>query len=487
VDTERPDHTEGPEGAGAAEGTGTAGPARRRSSVLIASVAAAVLVAGGGGAYLATSAGDGSGGTTASEAPGGDGTPPPLVLDGHVGGIAPGEPGPGGVSYRASGRLPDGPDSAPVHQSAGRVTEAEVTRLARALGLEGRPVAEAQAWRIGSARDGEGPILQVNRQAPGTWTFQRYAPGSDDCKSAVSCPDEPSGGGAVSEEAARKAALPVLEAAGQEGARVVVGADTGAGRTVDARPVVGGLPTHGWPTGVTVGAGGEVVAGSGQLKAPVKGHTYPVLGAARTLELLNAAQAPDGPVGIGGCASAVPLDEPSDLPCATRKAPAGKPAEVEGAVFGLASHFVEARQTLVPSWLFEVRAPGAKETFTVAHPAIDPRFLKSPEPAATPDERPSPRPGAQDPPVEGYTTEGRELTVSFTGGVCSDYEVTAEEGRGRVTVKVTETAWPDAVCIAIAEIHHRTVRLEEPLGDRKVVGPDGEGVPLEKPGARLPR
>ncbi|CAM5714556.1 Large membrane protein OS=Streptomyces glaucescens OX=1907 GN=SGLAU_09845 PE=4 SV=1 [Streptomyces glaucescens] len=39
----------------------------------------------------------------------------------------------------------------------------------------------------------------------------------------------------------------------------------------------------------------------------------------------------------------------------------------------------------------------------------------------------------------------------------------------------------------IAKVHHRTVELDEPLGDRKVVGSDGEAVPLEKPGARLPR
>jgi hypothetical protein len=51
---------------------------------------------------------------------------------------------------------------------------------------------------------------------------------------------------------------------------------------------------------------------------------------------------------------------------------------------------------------------------------------------------------------------------------------------------VTETPWPDKVCIMIAKIYHQTVQLDEPLGDRAVVGTDGKEVPLEKAGARLP-
>ena len=88
--------------------------------------------------------------------------------------------------------------------------------------------------------------------------------------------------------------------------------------------------------------------------------------------------------------------------------------------------------------------------------------------------------------MEGYKAEGRDLTVTFTGGVCADYDVTASESGGAVTVRVTETTRPEKDCILIAKVFHRTVELDEPLGDRKVVGTDGQGVPLEKPGARLP-
>ena len=38
----------------------------------------------------------------------------------------------------------------------------------------------------------------------------------------------------------------------------------------------------------------------------------------------------------------------------------------------------------------------------------------------------------------------------------------------------------------IAKEIQKTVPLDEPLGDREVVGSDGKEIPLEKAGARLP-
>ncbi|KUM82161.1 hypothetical protein [Streptomyces curacoi] len=488
----------------APEEAGADGSARRRSPAIIASVAAAVLLVGGGGAYLAANAAGGSGGGTASGATGGD-TPPPLHLDGYseggTNGIAPGEPNPYGATYRADGELPDGPGSAPVYRAGGEVGADEVARLAKALGMDGKPVAQGQTWKVG-AKDGAGPSLQVNKRAPGTWTFYRYAPGTDDCESTTVCAKKPGGqaGDPVSEEAAKKAAAPVLKAVGQDDAKLDASQLMGAQRVVNADPVVGGLPTYGWTTGVTVSAQGEVVGGSGQLKAPVKGATYPVLDAEKTLGLVNAAPGAGHRMGIGGCASPVPLKDRLEAPCGS-EASAGAPKKetitVEKAVFGLAAHYVDARQALVPSWLFEVRAPGAKDSFTVTHPAIDPKYLVSSTPSEEPPAQPSPRPtGPKDEPtaapvtrnvaVDGYTADGRELTVAFTGGVCADYKVTASESGEEVTVRVTETSQPEKVCILIAKVFHKTVQLDEPLGDRKVVGTDGQEVPLEKPGARLP-
>ncbi|MFG3548558.1 hypothetical protein [Streptomyces sp. NPDC047725] len=502
MNSERPDHDD----VRAADGGGTGRPARRRPpAVAVASVAAAVLLVGAGGAYVATSAsGGGTDDGAAAGAPG-DGTPPPLPLDGYGApapggtdgggnGIAPGEPDPSGLTYRADGPLPEGPGSAPVYRAGGEVGEADVARLAQALGIEGSPRLQGDSWRAGNAKDGSGPLLTVARQAPGTWSFHRYAPGTDDCGKGPVCKAPSADGNPVSEAAAKKAAAPVLKALGQDDAKLDASQVMGARRAVNAEPEVGGLPTYGWTTGVVVSAQGEVVGGSGQVKAPVKGDTYPVLDARRTLALLNAPGAGAG-AGIGGCTGPVPLEGARQAPCepsagtgAPKAPPSGqRTATVEDAVFGLAAYPVRGRQTLVPSWLFEVRTPGAADVFTVTYPAVDPAYLTSPAPSPSPSTEPPSAPGSpRDVRVSGWTAEGTELTVHFTGGVCSDYDAKAKESAGQVKVTVTETPHPDKVCILIAKEYERTVTLDKPLGDRAVVGTDGARIPQFKPGARLP-
>ncbi|WP_324783798.1 hypothetical protein [Streptomyces sp. H51] len=486
-----PDATPGP-GERQAHDAG-ARALRRRSPAVVASVVAAVLLVGAGGAYLAADATGGSGGSGPG-APGGDGTPPPLALDGRseggTNGIAPGEPDPYGTTYRVDGTLPDGPDSAPVYRAAGQVTEEEVARLAEALGLDGTPVARGRSWWVGPAKDGSGPSLVVDRQAPGNWTFHRYAAGTDACQGTLVCTKDPANpvGRTVSEAAAKKAVAPVLKAAGQDAAKVDASRVTGTQRVVNADPVVGGLPTYGWTTGLAVNAQGELVGGNGRLKAPVKGDTYPVLGARETLDAMNAAPPAGRRTGIGGCASPVPLKDRLEEPCGQSSpggtaTPAQPAATVEGAVFGLAAHTVDGRPALVPSWLFEVRAPGARDTVTVTRTAVDPEYLASGAPSGAPSATAAPR-GVK---VDGYSADDRELTVTFTGGVCADYEATASESPDRVTVTVTETPWPDKVCIKIAKEYRKVLHLDEPLGDRTVVGSDGKPIPRTRPGARLPQ
>ncbi|WP_416978614.1 hypothetical protein [Streptomyces sp. T028] len=498
---EAPEAPEGPEGPAVDLGDLGEPPSapRRRSPLLVASVAAAVLLVGGGGAYLSAQAGGGGG--TGSGAPSGGGTPGPLVLDDYAGtgsggasnGIAPGEPNPYGVvTYKADGTLPDGPGSAPVYWAKGAVGKDEVARLAKALGVDGTPVVDGEAWKVGAGNDGSGPVLRVNRQAPGMWTFSRYAPGTDVCKGGVAkCTQDPAAPAAdpVSEAAAKKAAAPILKAVGQDDAKVDASQVMGAQRVVNADPEVGGLPTYGWTTGISVGADGVVIGGNGQLKAPAKGDTYPLLTAEEALKALNAAPGGDQRMGIGGCASPVPLKDRLESPCGSSTtgsstgSPQGETVTVDDAVLGLAPHTSGGRQVLVPSWLFEVKGTGAADEYRVTQPAVDPAYLKA---ATTPTPAPSATSGTRNVQVDGYTAEGEELVVSFTGGVCADYEATAKESGDQVTVTVTETPWPDKVCILIAKQYHRTVQLDEPLGSRKVVGSDGKAVPLEKAGARLP-
>ncbi|MGW0546316.1 hypothetical protein [Streptomyces altiplanensis] len=474
----------------------------RRSPLVAASVAAAVLLAGGGAAYWASTAPGGSG--TGSGVAAGDGTPPPLNLDGRGGGapgIAPGEPDPnGGATYRAAGKLPKGPGSAPVYRASGTVTEAEVARLAEALGLPGKPRVEGPAWKAGVTKDGSGPVLQVNRQAPGTWTFAQYGRGgSDDCAKREKCSDTsyaPGGqGSAVSEKAAKEAAAPVLKAVGQDDAELDARQLMGAVRVVNADPKVGGLPTYGWATGVQIGPDGRLVGGSGQLKSLTKGAEYPVISAGEALEQLNRAGEGAGKTGIGGCATPVPHGAEdraaragAEAPCETgggQPPAAPEPVTVGKAVFGLAAQYVDGRQALVPSWLFEVKPGGGAQPFTVTHPAVDPDYLAEPPAAPSPRESAPPAPpGSGEPPaparhVESYSADGRELTLHFWGGVCSDYGAKASEEGGMVKVRITETSpEPGRACIMIAKELTETVTLDKPLDGRKVVDArSGETVP----------
>ncbi|WP_338695792.1 hypothetical protein V2W30_11110 [Streptomyces sp. Q6] len=431
---------------------------------------------------------------------------PPLALDGYgegggpgtTNGIAPGEPDPNGTRYRAGGDLPDGPDEAPVYRPEGQVGAAEVSALAEALGVEGTPRLRDGAWRLDPAQDGSGPSLQVNRKAPGTWTYSRLAPSSGDkCTGVAKCPDAPVGSGseddAVSAAVAKKAAAPILKALGQDDAKLDTDQLMGATRVVNADPKVGGLPTYGWSTGIQVGPDGQVTGGSGQLKAPVKSDVYPVVGAKETIGQLNSAASGDRGVSAGDCASAVPLDgertQGNGCTPSSPRPPASSTVTVDKATFGLAAYYTQGRQALVPAWLFEVKPTGADSVFTVTHPAVDPKYLVAPSSAAPGDEpptQPSPRPStsAGDPGtrtrevrVEGYSGSGRTLTLHFTGGVCATYAARADESGGRVTVTVTSTEKKGTVCIELAKFYTLPVTLDAPLGERKVVDADGHEVP----------
>ncbi|MFE5245624.1 MULTISPECIES: hypothetical protein [unclassified Streptomyces] len=460
------------------------GPRRRRTRIAVASVAAAVLLAGGGAAYWASTA-------SGEAAPGllpdpGAGSPPPLSLDAAADGgpsapsqgIAPGEPDPhgGGVVYLADGKLPEGPGTAAVHRAEGAVTAAEVARLAVALGVEGTPRAEGTAWKVGSDGDGSGPFLRVNKQAPGTWTFARYAAGGPDaCESPETCRKQgpaPSGS-PVDEKAAKAAAVPVLKAVGQDDAALDARQLMGSVRVVNADPVVGGLPTYGWSTGIQVGADGEIVGGSGQLKALEKGERYPVLAAQDALKQLNEESSRAERTGIGGCATPVPLEKDGpaspEAGCGTRSgSPASTTMTVEKAEFGLAARYSDGERILVPSWLFSVRPEGGGPATTVTRVAVDPEHL-APE-GTRPAPEPTKDPDASGAPVISYSVDGRTLEVTFWGGVCSTYEARATENGTSVRVTVDESRKdPGKPCILVAEELTRTVTLDAPLDGRTVV------------------
>uniref|UniRef100_A0AAU2JNE2 Large membrane protein n=1 Tax=Streptomyces sp. NBC_00049 TaxID=2903617 RepID=A0AAU2JNE2_9ACTN len=462
---------------------------RRRPAWAVGSIAAAVLLAGGGTAYWASTAyGDGGAGRrtgdTAASAPRDAGDP-------SGPGIAPGEPDPSGegVVYRADVKLPEAPASAPSFTASGEVTSAEVARLAAALGIPGDPRLSGDVWLAGEAADGSGPRLTVASKAPGTWNYARYQAGGDnpggggdDCvrgKDTCGPATLPRDAGApasgtsgtsgkpVSEEAAKAAARPVLAAAGQDGARLDAGLVQGSVRVVTADPVVGGLPTQGWSTKVSVGPQAEITGASGELKAPVRAAEQQVVGAVEALARLNArssGQEGTGP-GPSGCATSVPLDPDHAVagtdtpPCNPEPRPMKPPRTeaVKGATLGLVPGTVDGARALVPAWLFEVAGRDGAPGHTVA------------EPAAAQESTPGPKDGRTVPGFS-YAEADRKLTVNFWGSVCSTYALEARESAESVLVKITDTPnKPGQACIMLAQEMSLSTTLQQPLGDRKVL------------------
>ncbi|MGK5544668.1 hypothetical protein ACSNOH_08050 [Streptomyces sp. URMC 127] len=481
---------------------------RKRSRLAVASVAAAVLLAGGGGAYWAATSSGGDGGKGGG-APGGEGSPPPLALDapaagptGPSQGIAVGEPDPNGVRYRAEGKLPEGPRTAAVRLPEAEVSRERVASLAAALHVSGTPQLEGDTWRVGGPPGADEPVLRVARKGPGNWSFARFGnagkgcvhppgsgprtdPAADSAPAApLSCPPQegpaPDGQPPVPEEKAKSAAAPVLKALGQDDSKIDASGLFGAVRTVNADPVLDGLPVFGWRTTLEVGSDAQLVRGSGQLQVPPKGAAYPLVTAEEALKELNKGSGTGRPA-LGGCASPVPhggaqadgdVTRGFAVPCPP-KAPPREPAAVTGAALGLSAQSVAGRQALVPSWLFQVRLPGAEKgaTVTVAQTAVDPRFLVRRSPAPDRSEGPGKgTPKSSPVHVESYSVDGKKLVLHFWGGVCQSYAASAEESAAAVTVKVTGTEkQPGRQCVLMAKKLDETVTLDEPLGDRKVV------------------
>ncbi|MFI1091265.1 hypothetical protein [Streptomyces sp. NPDC020917] len=548
--SDEPSHAPGPDTgtSAAADGGDTAHehpqdrPGRRQRLTVVA-VAAAVLVAGGGGAYWATASGgdstDGAGRTS-------QGASQPLRFDGPGVGVSgdAATPVAGGGSYRLTGTLPSGPASAPVYRTQGAVTQSAVQHLATLLGVSGAVATVGESWRVGGSADGGGPSLLVAKDAPGSWTYSRLGPptavtppdhvmhplrsdGSSgsgstgvagpDGTSSTSSTTNASGSSSsssnaltdatppVSAQQALAKAQPLLAGLGLSGAHTDASQTIGALRLVEADPVVGGLPTHGWATTVQVGADGLITTANGRLATVAKGATYPVVTAAKALAELNAKPVAE-PAGAASCRLPVPTMTPlapgtggDDLRRSTPCLPPQRhPAEVRGATFGLATQYVDGAQALVPSWLFATAQAGVKTTSVVAQPAVDPKYVvygngstSTPVAPVTPVTPVNPGGTMQTGPGQpadpraphavkftAYQAKGTTLTVTFWGGLCGTYQATADETATQVAVKVTETpAKPGKVCPMIEKALTAQVTLKQPLGDRKVVdATDGQPV-----------
>ncbi|MDX3353502.1 hypothetical protein PV703_09245 [Streptomyces sp. ME01-24h] len=438
---------------------------RNRSPWAVSAVAAAVLAAGGGGAYWVSSHVEGA--VPRAAGGNGDGSPEPLRLDGATRGS--------GADLTVRGDLPDGPASAAV-QRPGGVSRAAVERLARALGVPGTVKSDRGVWKAGGTPDGGGPLLRVDKDAPGAWSYSYYG------ATPRLAPLPARGEFTVPPAQALRAAAPVFAALGLKDARTDAREVSGILRTVTADPRVAGLPTHGWRSAVQVASDGLLVTGNGVMAPLTRGDTYPVMSAKEALKLLER-PGTGGDLGIGDCPTVVPKPSlsPGDDPRLPRVLPcvpsAHRRLEVREAVFGLSAQSVAGRRALVPSWLFEVAQDGVRRTSVLAQPAVDPAYVRGGGVFPAPSRTAAPAPAAAK--VESYRAAGTELTLRFWGGVCSDYAASADESGTVVEVRVRPVPKePGKACVMLAEQFSRTVRLEAPLGDREVVDlSDGSTVP----------
>lgn len=514
---------------------------RRRRQLTAVAVAAGVLVVGGGAAYWASSAVHGQG-NSASKPPnleldnlaaqsGGH------RADGAAGhgsrhGIAPGEPS-GAGPFRAEGDLPDGPKHASVYRPGGSVSRGAVAELAKALKVPGEPAKHGGDWVVREGKDsGTLTVRADGSSSAGTWSYARKGAAGDVACSSVppqrgkasgdsdaaavqmACPGGPGGtpsaqkGEPLSEKKAEEAVRPVLKAAHLDGASLDPGMAMGGLRMVNASPRVAGMPTQGWETMFALDSGGHVAHAHGHLGTLDKGAAYPVVSAKQGLRQLNK-QAAGGGSKDGGSKDGAGRGGKKKF--TIQSSGATSPTKVSKAEFGLATQYSNGKPVLVPSWLYETR-DGSGHAGRTAATAVQPTYLKpsggsgsshsesgsgsAPGAAESPGGGRSHDSGSGSAPAHagkpgtspaqaasGFSAHGRTLKVTFWGGVCGGYKATADESAKsvRITVRPKKPSDAKKVCVKMAKRQSVEVKLDKPLGDRKVVdGRDNDKLPATK-------
>jgi hypothetical protein len=404
----------------------------------------------------------------------------------------------GADRYPLAGTLPQGPasETALRYDDTG-AGEDRVRALALALGVDAAPSRHSHGWQVASPNG----VLLVRDGADQPWSFSRTAgtcplysvdiDHADATSSAVGCAVSPSGSGTSvappTEHEALDAARPVLAHVGVDLTTASAAVQYAGLRTVTVDPVVDGAPTAGLRTVVAISRSG-LAAASGHLGTASEGPAYPIVSARQALERLRAQQ-----FALPEIACAPQPDLPAD--CA-----GPSPQIVTGATLGRLSADDGGSGVLVPAWLFSVR--GSDEPVPVI--AVTDEYLADvvtvSGPVATPGAGQEPGspgsalPGAPDQPVSPAPTsdaplqvvsvsasaDGRVLTLTGWGGVCSSYHGTADETSAQVSVGIVGTSMsPGTACIAMAKQISVTVQLDAPLASRTVVdAASGTTVPV---------
>ncbi|MDQ1713396.1 MAG: hypothetical protein QOE45_2846 [Frankiaceae bacterium] len=314
------------------------------------------------------------------------------------------------------------PTDGPAHD-LGPASDADVSALARALGIDGTLRNDAEGrhagtgdrvltvsksgghpWYLGGGRDvavAAPPPGTADPDTPVTDTPATSGPGSSGSGSgssgAAPCPSPaPDAKDACGEphpytppkpppmpsaEDARNAAAPVLAALGLGSAPVTVQDGWGT-RTVVAAPVVGGLPTSGYETRLDVDVHGDITSGNGFLGTPEAAATYPLLDPRASVER-------GGPYGVAVDMMAPCLPTPAGT-CASASPP--PPREATQVRLGLVfmPSYDGTKAFLAPAWLLSF----ADSTWAEPVLALPDRYLEPP-PTAKPGD--GTEPGQTDP------------------------------------------------------------------------------------------
>jgi hypothetical protein len=229
------------------------------------------------------------------------------------------------AEYVADGALPALLGEAPAwrYPAASGVASAQVTSLAKALGLSGPVVAldkvQGAGWRVGPA-DGTAPSVVVMADALGSWY---YDGGGEALSEKASCADVPVATDRATGEPPTTIVMPGCAAPTPPANVPSQSAATEKAATLAAKlglePAPGSVEAFGddwgvyvtWSTAVdgavvpiswsaSFGAGGALTAANGMLATPEKATPYPRIGTAKALEVLNATASYGMGVAVGG-------------------------------------------------------------------------------------------------------------------------------------------------------------------------------------------
>ena len=348
----------------------------------------------GGAAALGLAVGLVATAVVAASGAGDEGSPEPLPVLGAgaaAGDTATAEAGEGGdaarmsigpVEYEVAGDLPalDGQARAWALEAPDDL-DARIHELAERLGLPGEVRREAgteespAAWRLS---DGS-RFFEVYPYAGLPWNlYDTAGEAGVECAPDGECAEPVRPADLPSRDEAEAIARDLLGSA-VDGSDVSV-SDGTTSWYVQFDPVVGGLPTLGMASSVSVGGGGEVQFASGWLGDAEEGDEYPLVGTEEALRRLR----DESPIALD--APAIACEPGPAVDCA--------PAEpITVTITGVRLGLQLIGEWLVPSYLFAVEdgGPGG-ELPTIA---VDDEFLVEPEPVAVePDTPVSSGPGA---------------------------------------------------------------------------------------------